>query len=173
MSEWNIVAAAIVIVCALGVLALKVYQAKKKGETITFDTFLDTYGDDIITMLQDTIVIMTVDSANFESQEEYEKEIIHTTVEVMKKNCVHFGIPQKVVDLVDTDTLTKWISDIFNAHKPDAFSALDKETLEKNEDIIDSEVIDVLLPSYEEVTNESENLETEHEVANEGSEPLD
>ena len=159
MSEWNIVAAAIVIVCALGVLAMKVYQAKKKGQTITFDTFLDTYGDDIITMLQDTIVIMTVDSANFASQEEYEKEIIHTTVEVMKKNCVHFGIPQKVVDLVDTDTLTKWISDIFKSRKPDAFSALDNETLEKHEDIIDSEVIEVLMPSYEEVTNESENLD--------------
>lgn len=166
MSEWNIVAAAIVIVCALGVLALKVYQAKKKGETITFDTFLDTYGDDIITMLQDTIVIMTVDSANFESQEEYEKEIIHTTVEVMKKNCVHFGIPQKVIDLVDTDTLTKWISDIFTSRKPDAFSALDKETLEKHEDIIDQEVIDVLMPSYDEVSNESDIIEGERNTGN-------
>ena len=154
MSEWNIIAAAVVIVCALGVLALKVYQAKKNGTEITFDSFLDTYGDDIITILQDTIVIMTVDMSNFESQEEYEKEIIHITVETLKKNCVHFGIPQKVVDLVDTDTLTEWISNIFKSRKPDAFSVLDKETIESNENILDQEVIDVLLPSYDEVISD-------------------
>ena len=81
---------------------------------------------------------------DYNSQEEYETAIISTSINVMKENSVEFGIPIEIVDLLDTDSLTKIIQKVMNENKPDAFSVLDSETINENKRILDENVVEVL-----------------------------
>ena len=144
MTNLNIYAGLIIIVFAAIILGIRVYKNRDKSEPMTMDTFIDTYGDQIIKVLQDVITVLKVSMEDYESQEEYESAIISTSINVMKENSVEFGIPAEIVDLLDTDSLTKIIQKIMNEHKPDAFSVLDSETISENKKIIDENVVEVL-----------------------------
>lgn len=144
MTNLNIYAGLIIIVFAAIILGIRVYKNRDKSEPMTMDTFIDTYGDQIIKVLQDVITVLKVSMEDYESQEEYESAIISTSINVMKENSVEFGIPAEIVDLLDTDSLTKIIQKIMNENKPDAFSVLDSVTIAENKKIIDENVVEVL-----------------------------
>lgn len=144
MTNLNIYAGLIIIIFCAIILGIKVYKNRNRSEKMTIDTFIDTYGDQIIKVLQDVIMVLKVSMEDYESQEEYESAIISTSINVMKENSVEFGIPAEIVDLLDTDSLTKIIQKIMNEHKPDAFSVLDSETITENKKIIDENVVEVL-----------------------------
>ena len=144
MTNLNIYAGLIIIIFCAIILGIKVYKNRNRSEKMTIDTFIDTYGDQIIKVLQDVIMVLKVSMDDYDSQEEYETAIIGTSINVMKENSVEFGIPTEIVDLLDTDSLTKIIQKIMNENKPDAFSVLDSETISENKKIIDENVVEVL-----------------------------
>lgn len=144
MTNLNIYAGLIIIVFCAIILGIKVYKNRNKSEKMTIDTFIDSYGDQIIKVLQDVIMVLKVSMEDYESQEEYESAIITTSINVIKENSVEFGIPAEIVDLLDTDSLTKIIQKIMNENKPDAFSVLDSETITENKRILDENVVEVL-----------------------------
>lgn len=144
MTNLNIYAGLIIIVFCAIILGIRVYKNRNKSEKMTIDTFIDTYGDQIIKVLQDVIMVLKVSMDDYNSQEEYETAIISTSINVMKENSVEFGIPIEIVDLLDTDSLTKIIQKVMNENKPDAFSVLDSETITENKRILDENVVEVL-----------------------------
>ena len=144
MTNLNIYAGLIIIVFCAIILGIRVYKNRNKSEKMTIDTFIDTYGDQIIKVLQDVIMVLKVSMDDYNSQEEYETAIISTSINVMKENSVEFGIPIEIVDLLDTDSLTKIIQKVMNENKPDAFSVLDSETITENKRILDANVVEVL-----------------------------
>lgn len=144
MTNLNIYAGLIIIVFCAIILGIRVYKNRNKSEKMTIDTFIDTYGDQIIKVLQDVIMVLKVSMDDYDSQEEYETAIIGTSINVMKENSVEFGIPIEIVDLLDTDSLTKIIQKVMNENKPDAFSVLDSETITENKRILDENVVEVL-----------------------------
>lgn len=144
MTNLNIYAGLIIIVFCAIILGIRVYKNRNKSEKMTIDTFIDTYGDQIIKILQDVIMVLKVSMDDYNSQEEYETAIISTSINVMKENSVEFGIPIEIVDLLDTDSLTKIIQKVMNENKPDAFSVLDSETITENKRILDENVVEVL-----------------------------
>ena len=80
---------------------------------------------------------------------EYENDIIHLTIDSLKENSINFGIPEDIVNLVDTDSLADIIRTILNNNKPDAFSVLDAKTIEDNQKILDPEVVEVFSNAVE------------------------
>lgn len=144
MTNLNIYAGLIIIVFCAIILGIRVYKNRNKSEKMTIDTFIDTYGDQIIKVLQDVIMVLKVSMDDYDSQEEYETAIISTSINVMKENSVEFGIPIEIVDLLDTDSLTKIIQKVMSENKPDAFSVLDSETITENKRILDENVVEVL-----------------------------
>ena len=144
MTNLNIYAGLIIIVFCAIILGIRVYKNRNKSEKMTIDTFIDTYGDQIIKVLQDVIMVLKVSMDDYNSQEEYETAIISTSINVMKENSVEFGIPTEIVDLLDTDSLTKIIQKVMSENKPDAFSVLDSETITENKRILDENVVEVL-----------------------------
>ena len=144
MTNLNIYAGLIIIIFCAIILGIKVYKNRNKSEKMTIDTFIDTYGDQIIKILQDVIMVLKVSMDDYNSQEEYETAIISTSINVMKENSVEFGIPAEIVDLLDTDSLTKIIQKVMSENKPDAFSVLDSETITENKRILDENVVEVL-----------------------------
>lgn len=144
MTNLNIYAGLIIIVFCAIILGIRVYKNRNKSEKMTIDTFIDTYGDQIIKILQDVIMVLKVSMDDYNSQEEYETAIISTSINVMKENSVEFGIPIEIVDLLDTDSLTKIIQKVMSENKPDAFSVLDSETITENKRILDANVVEVL-----------------------------
>ena len=144
MTNLNIYAGLIIIVLCAIILGIRVYKNRNRSEKMTIDTFIDTYGDQIIKILQDVIMVLKVSMDDYNSQEEYETAIISTSINVMKENSVEFGIPIEIVDLLDTDSLTKIIQKVMSENKPDAFSVLDSETITENKRILDENVVEVL-----------------------------
>lgn len=144
MTNLNIYAGLIIIIFCAIILGIKVYKNRNRSEKMTIDTFIDTYGDQIIKVLQDVIMVLKVSMDDYNSQEEYETAIISTSINVMKENSVEFGIPTEIVDLLDTDSLTKIIQKVMSENKPDAFSVLDSETITENKRILDENVVEVL-----------------------------
>lgn len=144
MTNLNIYAGLIIIVFCAIILGIRVYKNRNKSEKMTIDAFIDTYGDQIIKVLQDVIMVLKVSMDDYNSQEEYETAIISTSINVMKENSVEFGIPIEIVDLLDTDSLTKIIQKVMSENKPDAFSVLDAETITENKRILDANVVEVL-----------------------------
>lgn len=152
MTSMNIIAGIIIIVLGAIIIGIRVYQSSKKNgnKTITMDEFIDSYGDNIVDLLKDTIIVLKIAMSDYETKEEYEEAIISTTIDALKENSVEFGVPEEIVNLLDTEALTSIIQNILNNKKPDCFSVLDSETIVENEKILDKEVVEVLSTATEE-----------------------
>lgn len=149
MTEFNIIGGSIIAVLCIIIIGIRVYKNVKKKGSISIDEFMEEYGDQIIGALQDIILVLKVDMKDYETKEEYENEIIHLTIDSLKENSINFGIPEDIVNLIDTDSLTNIIRTVLNNNKPDAFSVLDAKTIEENQKILDSEVVEVLSNAIE------------------------
>ena len=142
MTELNIIGGILIIILGAIIIGIKFHKSGKKS--ITIDEFIDSYGDKIIDILQDAIIVLKIDMSEYESKDEYYATVISTTINTLKENAVEFGIPTEIVDLLDTNSLTKIVTDIFTENKSAAFSILDKQTITDNAKLIDEDVIEAL-----------------------------
>ena len=173
MSNLNLIAGGIVILLCAIILGIKVYQNVKNKNVTSIDDFIDTYGDNIISILEDAIKILRINMSDFTTKEDYEKAIIETSIKTLKENSIQFGIPENIINLIDTDSLTDIIQNVLNNNKLTVFSVLDFTDIDNNKSILDTdvieafsvakEVVDVAQPEEtEEATNPSvENVATE------------
>lgn len=139
MTSMNFIAVSICVVFFVVIVGIRLY--KNRNTEINLDDFVDMYGDNIIQALQDAILILMIEMGNFETREEYEKAIINETIVALKKSASRFGIPDSVISLIDTDSLTRIIADCFNSNKFDCLSALNQNVLEIHKNIVDPEVL--------------------------------
>lgn len=141
MTELNLIAGGAIILLCVIIVGIRIYQKYRKNGSITIDEVIEDYGDKIIMVLQDTIEILKMDMSDYSSQEEYETAVISATIDSIKENSVSFGIPEDIVNLLDTDSLTEIVKRIFNNNKVLAFSVLSSEEVITNENILDNEVV--------------------------------
>lgn len=135
MTSLNFIAGIIIIVFAGAIIGINLYKNRDKVTDI--DSFVDTYGDDIITALQNAIKILKINMDQFDSRENYEYAIVNTTLNNLKESAINFGIDQKLVNLIDVDALSEIITSCFNDNKCRCFTVLDNTTIDKYKDIID------------------------------------
>lgn len=143
MTDLNIYGGILILVLAGVIIGIKMYR-NRKTNPISMDEFIDTYGDQVIAVLQDIIKILKINMNDFKTKEEYEEALITATINALKENSIEFGIPVEVVELLDTESLTKIVQKILNQHRVDAFSVLDAEDVDKNKNLLSDEVVDVL-----------------------------
>ena len=141
MTTLNLIAAIIIIAAIATIIGIRIYKGRNSNEPFTIDTFIDTYGDQIINCLQDVIQILEINMKYYESKVEYENAIISCTIDALKENSIGFGIPANIVNIFDTAALTSIIRTVMENSKCDTFSVLTKESVEENKGIIDNEVI--------------------------------
>lgn len=143
MTYWNIIAGVAVIVFAAAIIALRVRQnSKDNGSTMTMDSFLNTYSENIITALKSTIEILSVYMDDYDTQEEYEAALISTTIDALKNNAAGFGIDQVVIDLFDTETLTSIITNCLNNNRVRCFNELSTKDVMAHTAILDNTVVE-------------------------------
>ena len=84
MTPMNMIAVGVIFVFAAAIIGIRLY--KNRNEKFDMDTFIDTYGDNIIEALQDAILILKINMDEFDSRDEYEKAIIRTTINSLKES---------------------------------------------------------------------------------------
>lgn len=139
MTSMNFIAIGVIFVFAAVIIGIRLYQNRNKK--ITMDEFIDTYGDNIVKALQDAVRVLKIEMDDFNSREEYEKTIINTTILSLKNSASQFGIPDEIINLIDTDSLTSIIANCFNENKLNCIDVLGSKTIESHKDIIDPAVV--------------------------------
>lgn len=144
MSIPNIIAVSILMAAVLTIIGVRIYTMRKNNVKITFDEFISMYGEQIIRVLQDVIVLLQINAEQFEDKETYEKTIISTTIDMLKENSAEFGIDAKLVNLFDTDNLTEIIYTIFTGNLVKVFSVIDADKIVAKPELYESEVVAAL-----------------------------
>ena len=142
MTDLNFIAGIAVIVICTIIIGIRIFKNESKPTSI--QDFIDMYGDNIISVLKDIISILKIDMDNYVTKEEYEEEVIKIAINAIKENANELGMSQDIVNLFDTDSLTKVIRNIFIENKCDIMSILGKETISNYTNIIDQEVVEVV-----------------------------
>jgi hypothetical protein len=107
MDYLGLISGLIIILAAALIIGIKVYTKKKAtGKRISFDEFIDEYGQQIVNVLIDIIQLLKLDKGSYEDKNEYEYTIISITIDKLKENSVELGIDKDIIEMVDTDTLT-------------------------------------------------------------------
>jgi hypothetical protein len=146
MTNLNFIAGIVIVALVAIIIAIRVYQNKDNIGSI--DDFVKLYGDQIVKALQSAILVLKVDMKNYETRTEYENVLISTTIDELKKNSVEFGIPENIVDLFDTTSLTTCVINILNNNRIDAFSVLDAQDAIDNEEILTTAVVENLTSRF-------------------------
>lgn len=141
MPWYTYVGAAVVVVAVAIIIGIRIYKSHKAGQKINFDTFIDMYGDQIINVLKDVIVLLQIDINKFASKEEYEKAIISTTIEKLKENAEELGIDPQIIGLFDTKALTEIVYSVFNGNIVKVFSVLSSDTIKENSKMYEDKVV--------------------------------
>lgn len=147
MSIPNIIAAGILILLLIIIVGIDIYKIRKNNNEITFDQFIDLYGDRVIAVLEDVIKVLQVNINDFEDQESYEKAIISLTIKEIKENSTEFGIDTSIINLFDTDVLTEAVYKIFNNNMVEIFSVLGSSKIGENQSLYKKEVVEALSES--------------------------
>ena len=142
MTELNFIAGIVIIIACAAIIGIRIYKNGNRPTSI-YD-FIDMYGDNIIEILKDVIDILKVDMDNYTSKEEYEEEVIYTTITAIKENANELGMSQDIVNLFDTESLTKIIHTVFIENKFDIISVLGKDTINAHNNIIDQEIVEIV-----------------------------
>ena len=88
----NVIATIIFFVLMVGIIGLVVYKMKKTKPDITIEEFIETYYDNLIDVLKDSVKILSVEPSQYNDREEYLKAIINLAIEELNNNCEGFGI---------------------------------------------------------------------------------
>ena len=155
MENINLIAA-IVIVCLIIVaivINIIIIISKKKDKKTTAEEILDfisTRTSSIIIALQDAVIILQKNEADYTNKTEYEIDVINTTLNVIKERGKDFGIPESIINICDTAKLAEFIENVFNSHKEEVYSVLPAEVIDKNKDLYDDETANVLTEAKDE-----------------------
>lgn len=155
MENINLIAA-IVIVCLIVVaivINIIIIISKKKDKKTTAEEILDfisTRTSSIIIALQDAVIILQKNEADYTNKTEYEIDVINTTLNVIKERGKDFGIPESIINICDTAKLAEFIENVFNSHKEEVYSVLPAEVIDKNKDLYDDETTNVLAEAKDE-----------------------
>ena len=174
MEPFALIASIIVIVAVAIIIGISAYRLFKKNSgtdtEMTFDTFIATYGDIIISVLKNVIVNLQKNIKDYVNKESYHVDIITNSIDTIKSSCTTLGIPEKILDLFDSEALANIISNILEDNKMEVFSALPSDSIKENENLYDEDVVAILVEadeenaevSAEETTTSEENTE-DHE----------
>ncbi len=144
MTTENIVAGAFLLLCIIGIIVLIIVKMKRQKQQISMQQFIDTYGDAIISTLQSVVTILTIDMDKYENKEEFEKAIISTTIDELKKNCVMLGIDRAILDLFSTKSLTEIIYNVFKGNIVEIFSKISGKEIAAKPEMFEDEVVTAL-----------------------------
>lgn len=141
MPWYTYIGAAIVVVAVIAIIGIRLYKSHKSGKEVTFDEFIDMYGDQIIAVLKDVIVLLQINIDQFESREDYEKAIISTTIDKLKENAGELGIDTQILGLFDTKALTEIVYSVFSGNIVNIFSVLSGDAISQNSNMYEDEVV--------------------------------
>jgi hypothetical protein len=110
----NILATLIFIILMAGVIALVVYKMKHNDPNMSIETFIETYYDNLIDVLKDSVKLLSVDVSDYQDRESYLKAIISLAIQELDNNCEGFGIDTTIFELFDHEVLTKFLYDILH-----------------------------------------------------------
>ena len=136
----------IVFILAVGIAGgIKIYQIyKKNNKKFNLKEFIDTYGDQIISVLKDIVTFLKTSENEYSSKEEYEKAIIELTIEQIKQNYKEMGINVSILSLIDSNTLSTVVYDILHGNAIDIFSVLDADYIIEHKCLYDEKVINTV-----------------------------
>ena len=123
MDYLGLFAGLILILAAAIIIGIKLYKKNKEtGTTISFDEFIEAYGQQIIQVLIDIIQLLKLDQGSYENKEEYEYTVIYMTIDKLKENSVELGIDKEIINMIDTETLTGIVQKVLHNEVMEIFN---------------------------------------------------
>lgn len=123
MDHLGLIAGIVIIVAIAAIIGIKYYKQKKStGGDISFDEFIDTYGQQIVYVLIDVIQLLKLDKGDYEDKKEYEYTVISVAIDKLKENSTELGIDKNIIEMVDTDTLTDIVQKVLHNEVLDIFN---------------------------------------------------
>ena len=108
----NVFATIIFFVLMICIVYLAVYKMKKSKPDMTIEEFINTYYDNLIDVLKDSVKILSVEPSQYNDREEYLKAIINLAIEGLNNNCEGFGIDNTLFKLFNYEQLTDFLYNI-------------------------------------------------------------
>lgn len=164
--NFNLPAAILFILVIAGIAALTYYKMKKNNKEYSIDKFLNDNYYNLISALSDVIQILLIKVSDYPTKEAYEEDIIRETVNKLHKNSEMFGINPVLLNMVDTETLTKLLYRILKSEKVAIFTnAVPKDVIQENPNLYDEEVVNEATNSDNKSRIDSEDDEEDSEDA--------
>lgn len=130
LSDNNIIAVVLFFIIIGTVFAVRFSQARSKNPEMSLDDIITEYGDQIVKVLNQAIAILTINSKDYTSQEEYEKAIINVTITSIKENTTEFQSVHQLLSIFETEALSNAIYNIL--HTQISKDKYDLTALKKN-----------------------------------------
>lgn len=123
MDNLGLIAGIIIIAAVAVIIGIKYYkQRKSAGKAISFDEFINTYGQQIVHVLIDIIQLLKLDKGVYEDKKEYEYTVISMAIDKLKENSTELGIDKNIIEMIDTDTLTGIVQKVLHNELLDIFN---------------------------------------------------
>lgn len=123
MDHLGLIAGIVIIAAVAVIIGIKYYKQKKStGVAISFDEFIDSYGQQIVHVLIDVIQLLKLDKGDYEDKSEYEYTVISVAIDKLKENSTELGIDKDIIEMVDTDTLTGIVQKVLHNELLDIFN---------------------------------------------------
>lgn len=123
MDHLGLIAGIVIVAAVAIIIGIKYYKQKKTtGVTISFDEFIDVYGQQIVHVLIDVIQLLKLDKGDYEDKSEYEYTVISVAIDKLKENSTELGINKDIIEMIDTDTLTDIVQKVLHNELLDIFN---------------------------------------------------
>lgn len=141
--DWFIgICVGLLVIAVATVGGVKIYKNyKSTGKKFNLTDFIDSYGDKIVAVLKDVVILVRVDENQFASREDYEKEIITRALDTIKKNYDSFGIDGAILNLINSEKLAEIVTDILHKNSIDIFSVIDAFLIAEHSNLYPDEVV--------------------------------
>ena len=154
MTLLNIIVVFILALSCIGILFYKIHLVKKEKKEISIENVIDEYGDDIVKLLQDFIKILIVDINEFESKEEYIKELVRLCVDSIKSNSDLAFDEVRIIKLLDTEVIADIVTRVLMSNKIECFSVLTSKEISINRFLFDNDIVEALVELEQEEAQE-------------------
>lgn len=123
MDHLGLIAGIVIVAAVAVIIGIKYYKQKKStGVVISFDEFIDVYGQQIVHVLIDVIQLLKLDKGDYEDKSEYEYTVISVAINKLKENSTELGIDKDIIEMVDTETLTSIVQKVLHNELLDIFN---------------------------------------------------
>lgn len=123
MDHLGLIAGLLMVVIVAVIIGFNAYKHKKNtGETVSFDEFIDEYGQQIVSVLVDVMQLLKLDNGDYEDRDEYEYTVISMTIDKLKENSVELGIDSNVISMINTDGLTNIVQKVLHNELMEIFN---------------------------------------------------